>query len=97
MEFTKFMKRMVELMEAKGLSDKTIQYYLDRAYRLNNKKKFTSIKFLRDTNIIIPLLKENLSTATQKSYSWTLITLLDLYPNKLNKKAIDIYKQKKAL
>jgi hypothetical protein len=39
MEFTKFMKRMVELMEAKGLSDKTIQYYLDRAYRLNNKKK----------------------------------------------------------
>jgi hypothetical protein len=92
MEFTKFMKRMVELMEAKGLSDKTIQYYLDRAYRLNNKKKFTSIKFLRDTNIIIPLLKENLSTATQKSYSGTLITLLDLYPNKLNKKAIDIYK-----
>ena len=92
MEFTKFMKRMIELMEAKGLSDKTIQYYLDRAYRLNNKKKFTSIKFLRDTNIIIPLLKENLSTATQKSYSGTLITLLDLYPNKLNKKAIDIYK-----
>jgi len=92
MEFTKFMKRMIELMEAKGLSEKTIQYYLDRAYRLNNKKKFTSIKFLRDTNRIIPLLKENLSTATQKSYSGTIITLLDLYPNKLNKKAIDIYK-----
>ena len=92
MEFTKFMKRMIELLEAKGLSDKTIQYYLDRAYRLNNNKKFTSIKFLRDTTIIIPLLKENLSTATQKSYSGTLITLLGLYPNKLNKKAIDIYK-----
>ena len=92
MEFTKFMKRMIELMEAKGLSDKTIQYYLERAYRLNNNKKFTSIKFLRDTTIIIPLLKENLSTATQKSYSGTLITLLGLYPNKLNKKAIDIYK-----
>ena len=92
MEFTKFMKRMIELLEAKGLSDKTIKYYLDRAYRLNNNKKFTSIKFLRETNIIIPLLKQNLSTATQKSYSGTLITLLGLYPNKLNKKAIDIYK-----
>ena len=92
MEFTKFMKRMIELMEAKGLSEKTIQYYLDRAYRLNNKKKFTSIKFLRDTNTIIPLLKENLSTATQKSYSGSIISILDLYPNKANKKAIEIYK-----
>ena len=44
MEFTKFMKRMIELMEAKGLSEKTIQYYLDRAYRLNNKKKFKKQK-----------------------------------------------------
>ena len=93
MELSKSMKTMIEKMEAKGLSSNTIRYYLDRAYRLNNKQKFTSIKFLRDTDRIIPLLQKNLSTSTQKSYSGSIISILELYPNNLNRKSIEIYKK----
>ena len=60
-EMSKFMKSLVEQMESKGLSDKTIKMYLQRLYIINGKKKFTSLVFLRDTSSIIDYLKQNLS------------------------------------
>ncbi len=90
-EMSKFMKSLVEKMESKGLSDKTIKMYLQRLYIINGKKKFTSLVFLRDTSSIIDYLKENLSPSTQKSYSGTIISVLKLKPTKWTEKVIPIY------
>lgn len=90
-EMSKFMKSLVEQMESKGLSDKTIKMYLQRLYIINGKKKFTSLVFLRDTSSIIDYLKQNLSPSTQKSYSGTIISVLKLKPTKWTEKVIPIY------
>lgn len=90
-QFSKFMKSLVEELENKKLSDKTIKNYIQRLYILNGKKKFTSLAFLRKHEDIIKYIKENLSVATQKTYAGTIASVLKLKPNKINDKLVNIY------
>lgn len=90
-QFSKFMKSLVEELENKKLSDKTIKNYIQRLYILNGRKKFTSLAFLRKHEDIIKYIKENLSVATQKTYAGTIASVLKLKPNKVNNKLVDIY------
>lgn len=90
-QFSKFMKSLVEEMENNKLSDKTIKNYIQRLYILNGRKKFTSLAFLRKHEDIIKYMKDNLSTATQKTYAGTISSVLKLKPNKVNEKLIKVY------
>jgi len=89
--FSKFMLKLVEQLETKKLSDKTIKAYIQRLYILNGRKKFTSLTFLRNHEEIIKYLKDNLSPATQKTYAGTISSVLKLNPTKANMKLQDIY------
>ena len=90
-QFSAFMKKLVEELENKKLSENTIKKYIQRLYILNGKKKFTSLAFLRKHEDIIKYIKENLSTATQKTYAGTISSVLKLKPNKINDKLVKIY------
>lgn len=90
-QFSKFMRNLIEEMENKGLSDKTIKGYIQRLYFINGKKKFQSLAFLRKTEEVIKYLKDNLSVSTQKSYAGTILSVLDLKPSKLNNKIKKVY------
>lgn len=90
-QFSKFMKDLIVLMENKKLSDKTIKNYIQRLYILNGKKKFSSLTFLRKHESIIKYLKENYSVGTQKSYAGTIMSILKLKPSKINEKLSNVY------
>tara|TARA_R110000803_G_scaffold115427_1_gene183902 strand:+ start:585 stop:1505 length:921 start_codon:yes stop_codon:yes gene_type:complete len=90
-KFSKFMKTLVEHLEKKGLSDNTVKSYIHRLYIVNDKNKFTSLKFLKDHEIIISKLKERLTPSTQKSYAGTICSVLSLKPTKANEKLKKIY------
>ena len=90
-QFSKFMKTLVEEMENNKLSDKTIKNYIQRLYILNGRKKFTSLSFLRKHEDIIKYIKDNFSVATQKTYAGTISSILKLRPNKVNEKLIDYH------
>jgi len=90
-QLSKFMKDLIELMETKKMSDKTIKNYIQRLYILNGRKKFLSLSFLRKHQDIIKYLNENLSVATRKTYAGTISSVLKLKPNKSNEKLIEIY------
>lgn len=89
--FSKFMRKLVEDLEKKGLNDNTIKAYIQRLYIVNDNKKFTSLTFLKDHERIITKLKERLSPATQKSYAGTILSVLSLKPTKANEKLKNIY------
>ena len=90
-QFSKFMRNLIEEMENKGLSDKTIKNYIQRLYFINGKKKFQSLAFLRKTDEVIKYLKDNLSVSTQKSYAGTIMSILEMKPSKINDKLKKIY------
>ena len=90
-QLSKFMKDLIEQMETKKMSDNTIKNYIQRLYILNDRKKFTSLSFLRKHQDIIKYIKENLSVSTQKTYAGTIASVLKLKPSKSNEKLIEIY------
>jgi hypothetical protein len=85
------MKDMIFQLENKGLSQNTIHLYIKRLYILNGGKPFRSLTFLKETERIISLLKENLSPSTQKSYAGTILSVLSLKDTKTNNKLKKIY------
>ena len=90
-QLSKFMKDLIELMETKKMSDKTIKNYIQRLYILNGRKKFLSLSFLRNHQDIIKYMKDNLSVSTQKTYAGTISSVLKLKPSKSNEKLQEIY------
>ena len=90
-QLSKFMKQLIETMESKKMSDKTIKAYIQRLYILNGRKKFLSLSFLRNHQDIIKYMKDNLSVSTQKTYAGTISSVLKLKPTKSNEKLQEIY------
>lgn len=90
-KMSKFMKGLIEKMEGKGLSDKTIKNYITRMYFLNGRKPFQSLTFLRKHEDIIKYLRENYSVSSQKSFAGTILSVLSLVPNKVNDKLKEVY------
>ena len=79
---TKYMIQMEGKLKSDGLTDNTATDYVRRLIGLNG-GKFTNLKFLRDTDVIMEKLS-NYAPSTQESYVGMIISIMTRYPTKTN-------------
>lgn len=88
-------KLKTKLKENKGISDNSLKIIFQQLQFLNNKKPFSNLSFLNNTEEIINKLENKTKNLnTQKTYLYSIVSALeqvknknlDFYKNKLNEK-----------
>jgi hypothetical protein len=94
MTYTAQMLKVEDILKKSGLTENTAVQYVKRLVRLNKRKPFKSLAFVKKTEKIMEYMKnEVFSPSSTESYVAMIISVLKKMPTKSNDKAREQYEK----
>ena len=94
MSYSNQMLKVEDKLKKTGLTENTAVQYVKRLVRLNEKKPFKSLTFVRKVDKIMKYMNdENFSASSKESYVAMIISILNRMPTKANKVAKEKYEK----